>query len=70
MLHGYFKRRILAYSSPVMLISRKLTKDKKVVTDFLLCNPNFVDKLIISISAQDLLCSNKDSIYFLYPLAS
>ena len=34
MLHGYSVRRILAYSSPVMLISRKLTKDKRVVTDF------------------------------------
>ena len=34
MLHGYLKRRILAYSSPVMLISRKLTNDKRVVTDF------------------------------------
>ena len=34
MLHGYIKRRILPYSSPVMLISRKLTKDKRVVTDF------------------------------------
>ena len=30
----YIKRRILAYSSPVMLISRKLTQDKRVVTDF------------------------------------
>ena len=28
------KEGFLAYSSPVMLISRKLTKDKKVVTDF------------------------------------
>ena len=28
------KERFLAYSSPVMLISRKLTKDKRVVTDF------------------------------------
>ena len=34
MLHGYFERRISAYSSLVMLISRKLTKDKRVVTDF------------------------------------
>ena len=31
---GVLKERILAYSSPVMLISRKLTKDKRVVTDF------------------------------------
>ena len=34
MLSRHSKRRILAYSSPVMLISRKLTKDKRVVTDF------------------------------------
>ena len=33
MLFGYTKR-VSAYSSPVILISRKLTKDKRVVTDF------------------------------------
>ena len=33
-LYGYLKGRILAYSSPVMLISRKHTKDKRVVMDF------------------------------------
>ena len=31
---GILKEGFLAYSSPVMLISRKLTKDKTVVTDF------------------------------------
>ena len=31
---GILKEGFLAYSSPVMLISRKLTKDKRVVTDF------------------------------------
>ena len=31
---GILKERFSAYSSPVMLISRKLTKDKRVVTDF------------------------------------
>ena len=31
---GILKEGFLAYSSRVMLISRKLTKDKKVVTDF------------------------------------
>ena len=31
---GILKEEFLAYSSPVMLISRKLTIDKKVVTDF------------------------------------
>ena len=34
MLFGYIERKILAYSSPVMLISRKVTWDKRVVTDF------------------------------------
>ena len=31
---GILKESFSAYSSPVMLISRKLTKDKRVVTDF------------------------------------
>ena len=31
---GKLKKGFSAYSSPVMLISRKLTKDKRVVTDF------------------------------------
>ena len=31
---GILKEGFSAYSSPVMLISRKLTQDKKVVTDF------------------------------------
>ena len=31
---GILKEDLLAYSSPVMLISRKVTKDKRVVTDF------------------------------------
>ena len=31
---GILKEGFWAYSSPVMLISRKLTKDKRVVTDF------------------------------------
>ena len=31
---GILKEGFLAYSSPVMLISKKLTKDKRVVTDF------------------------------------
>ena len=30
---GILKEGFLAYSSPVMLTSRKLTKDKRVVTD-------------------------------------
>ena len=35
---GKLKEGFLAYSSPVMLISRKLTKDKRVVTDFIHLN--------------------------------
>ena len=31
---GILKEGLSVYSSPVMLISRKLTKDKRVVTDF------------------------------------
>ena len=31
---GILKEGFSAYSSPVMLISRKLTKEKRVVTDF------------------------------------
>ena len=31
---GILKEGFLAYSSPMMLISRKLTRDKRVVTDF------------------------------------
>ena len=31
---GILKEEFLAYSSPVMLISRKLMKDKRVMTDF------------------------------------
>ena len=34
MLLRYIKGRFLAYLSPVMLISGKVTKDKEVVTDF------------------------------------
>ena len=35
---GILKEGFSAYSSPVMLISRKGMKDKRVVTDFLLLN--------------------------------
>ena len=31
---GILKEGFSAYSSPIMLISRKFTKDKRVVTDF------------------------------------
>ena len=35
---GILKEGFFAYSSPVMPISRKVTKDKRVVTDFRLLN--------------------------------
>ena len=35
---GILKEGFLAYSSPVVLISRKLTKDRRVVTDFIHLN--------------------------------
>ena len=35
---GILREGFSAYSSPVMLISRKLTKDKGVVTDFIHLN--------------------------------
>ena len=31
---GILKEGFLAYSNPVMLISRKMTSDKRIVTDF------------------------------------
>ena len=31
---GILKEGFLAYSSPVMLVSRKITQDKRIVTDF------------------------------------
>ena len=34
MLFRHLKEGFSAYSSPVMLISRKMTKDKRVVTEF------------------------------------
>ena len=40
---GILKEGIFAYSSPVMLISRKLTKDKRVVTDFRHLNMHIED---------------------------
>ena len=42
---GILKEGILAYSSPVMLISRKLTKDKRVVTDFRHLNVRITNNL-------------------------
>ena len=46
------KEGFSAYSSPVMLISRKLTKDKRIVTDFRHLNVRIVKKLTLSISQR------------------
>ena len=49
---GNLKEGFSAYSSPVMLISRKLTKDKRVVTDFRHLNVRIAKKQF-SISIRD-----------------
>ena len=41
---GILKEGFLAYSSPVMLISRKMTSDKRVVTDFRHLNMRIAEK--------------------------
>ena len=46
---GILKEGFSAYSSPVMLISRKLTKDKRVVTDFRHLNVR-IEKIQFSLS--------------------
>ena len=43
---GILKERFSAYSSPLMLISRKLTKDKRVLTDFRHLNVRIAKKTI------------------------
>ena len=47
---GIVKEGFSAYSSPVMLISRKLTKDKRVVTDFRHLNVRVAKKKQLSLS--------------------
>ena len=42
---GILKEGFLAYPSPVMLINRKLTKDKRVVTDFRYLNVKIAKNL-------------------------
>ena len=44
---GILKEEFSAYSSPVMLISRKLTKDKRVVTDFRHLNVRIVKNNLV-----------------------
>ena len=41
---GILKEGFSSYSSPVMLISRKVTQDKRVVTDFRHLNVRIVKK--------------------------
>ena len=57
---GILKEGFSAYSSPVMLISRKLTKDKRIVTDFRHLNVRIAKKQFsISISQGHIFCFRK-----------
>ena len=57
---GILKEGFLAYSSPVMLISRKLTKDKRVVIDFRHLNVSIEKKqLSLSIGQRHFLSFRK-----------
>ena len=57
---GILKEGFSAYSSPVMLISRKLTKDKRVVTEFRHLNVRIAKKLFsIPISQGHFFCIRK-----------
>ena len=47
---GILKGGFSAYSSPVLLINRKLTKDKRVITDFRHLNVRIAKKISLSIS--------------------
>ena len=44
---GKLKEAFSPYSSPVMLISRKLTKDKRVVTDFRHLNVRIAKNILV-----------------------
>ena len=62
MLYGILKEGFSAYSSPVMLISRKLTKDKRVVTDFRHLNVRITKKNLVYPLVRDMfsvLCNSK-----------
>ena len=50
---GILKEGFSAYSSPVMLISRKLTKDKRVVTDFRYLNVRIAKNNLAYPSVRD-----------------
>ena len=44
---GILKESFSAYSSPVMLISRKVTQDKRVLTDFKLLNTRITKNYLV-----------------------
>ena len=50
---GILKVGFSAYSSPVMLISRKLRKDKRVVTDFRHLNMHIVKNNLAYLLLKD-----------------
>ena len=52
---GILKEGFSAYSNPVMLISRKLTKDKRVVTDFRHLNVRIVKNNLAYPLVRDML---------------
>ena len=50
---GILKEGFSAYSSPVMLISRKMTQDKRVVTDFRLLNTRIAKNNLAYLFVKD-----------------
>ena len=56
---GILTKGFSAYSSPVMLISRKMTKDKRVVTDFKHLNVKIVKNNLAYPLVRDLFCLRK-----------
>ena len=50
---GILKEGFSAYSSPVMLISRKMTQDKRVVTDFRHLNTRIAEKNLAYLLVKD-----------------
>ena len=51
---GILKEGFSAYSSPVMLISRKVTQDKRVVTDFRHLNMRIAKNNLAYLSLKDM----------------
>ena len=56
---GILKEEFSAYSSPVMLICRKLTKDKRAVTDFRHLNVRIVKNNLAYPLVRDIFCVRK-----------